>query len=308
MTDYLPEGLRENTTDWNALLENEETVQRAIREKRIFEAIAQSCDREHNLWFSLGDHTGFMPRNDCALGIETGQVREIAVISRVNKPVCFRILSWRTDERGRIEPILSRTDVQKEAKAWLLSAHRPGDVIDVVVRHLEPFGAFVDIGCGISSLIATANLSVSRIDHPGARVRVGQAIKCVIREIDPNTGRFTLSQKELLGTWEENAAQFDIGCTVTGIVRSVENYGVFIELTPNLSGLAEYSGPIDVNTRCAVFIKNIIPERMKIKLSVISTDPKPAPPTPLKYYITSGCLRRWVYSPSGCGKVIETVF
>ena len=243
MTDYLPEGLREDTTDWNALLENEETVQRAIREKRIFEAIAQSCDREHNLWFSLGDHTGFMPRNDCALGIETGQVREIAVISRVNKPVCFRILSWRTDEQGRIEPILSRTDVQKEAKAWLLSAHHPGDVIDVVVRHLEPFGAFVDIGC-----------------------------------------------------------------TVTGIVRSVENYGVFIELTPNLSGLAEYSGPIDVNTRCAVFIKNIIPERMKIKLSVISTDPKPAPPTPLKYYITSGCLRRWVYSPSGCGKVIETVF
>ncbi|MGL0910084.1 hypothetical protein ACSTB0_13670, partial [Faecalibacterium wellingii] len=42
----------------------------------------------------------------------------------------------------------------------------------------------------------------------------------------------------LLGTWEENAAGFTVGETVVGIVRSVEEYGTFIEIAPNLAGLA----------------------------------------------------------------------
>ena len=42
----------------------------------------------------------------------------------------------------------------------------------------------------------------------------------------------------MLGTWAENAALFSPGQTVTGVVRSVEDYGIFVELTPNLAGLA----------------------------------------------------------------------
>lgn len=53
-------------------------------------------------------------------------------------------------------------------------------------------------------------------------------------------GRICLSQRELLGTWEENASLFEQGETVAGIVRSVEDYGIFVELTPNLAGLAEF--------------------------------------------------------------------
>mgnify|MGYP002230072907 FL=1 len=45
-----------------------------------------------------------------------------------------------------------------------------------------------------------------------------------------------LTLRELLGTWSENAACFAAGETVVGIVRSVEEYGVFIEIAPNLAG------------------------------------------------------------------------
>ncbi len=48
--------------------------------------------------------------------------------------------------------------------------------------------------------------------------------------------------RELLGTWQENAARFRAGQTVTGVVRTVTDYGAFIALTPNLCGLAEPDG------------------------------------------------------------------
>ena len=56
----------------------------------------------------------------------------------------------------------------------------------------------------------------------------------VVSSLENN--RICLSQRELLGTWEENAALFSQGETVAGVVRSVESYGIFVELTPNLAG------------------------------------------------------------------------
>ncbi len=308
MTKYLPEGQIISNADWDAILEHPSSLQAIIDSGEIHQAKAIACDSNHNLQIALGHYVGLMPREECAIGIRNGDVREIAIISRVNRPVCFKVIDYTESSTGEITPILSRTRAQEEALEYLLANKHCGDIINATVTHLEPFGAFVDIGCGISSLIATANLSVSRIDHPRARVHVGQQIKAIIREVDLANKRFSLSQKELLGTWEENASQFGIGCTVTGIVRSIEPYGVFIELAPNLSGLAEYSGNLDVNTQCAVYIKNIIPERMKIKLSVINAANETAKESPLKYYITSGSLKRWTYSPANCTKTIETVF
>jgi small subunit ribosomal protein S1 len=96
------------------------------------------------------------------------------------------------------------------------------------------------------------------------------------------------------------------------VVRSVEQYGIFIELAPNLAGLAEYKEGVYEGQNAAVYIKNIIPERMKIKLVLIDTYNndqsgvmKPAKPL---YYIESGHIDVWRYSPQNCEKVIETVF
>ena len=67
---------------------------------------------------------------------------------------------------------------------------------------------------------------------------VGQQLLCAIKNRDEQD-RIVLTLRELLGTWSENAACFAAGETVVGIVRSVEDYGVFIEIAPNLAGLAE---------------------------------------------------------------------
>ncbi|MFQ9916228.1 MAG: hypothetical protein ACLRWQ_07410 [Flavonifractor plautii] len=90
----------------------------------------------------------------------------------------------------------------------------------------------MDIGCGVPSLIGIENISVSRIPHPDQRFRVGQAIFAVVQELDPKLGRVYLTHRELLGTWAENAAHFQAGMTVPGIVRGLKEYGAFVELTP----------------------------------------------------------------------------
>ena len=128
-----------------------------------------------------------------------------------------------------------------------------------------------------------------------------------MRNVDSNL-RVLLSHKELLGTWEENASAFHAGDTVTGIIRSTENYGVFVELTPNLAGLAEFTPYAVQGGGASVFIKSINPEKMKIKLIIVETQDEPAELKPIKYFITEGHIDFWQYSPPQAQRNIRTDF
>ena len=182
-----------------------------------------------------------------------------------------------------------------------------GDVIEARITRLDPFGAFCDIGCGIISLLPIDCMSVSRISHPRDRFRNGQIIKAVVKNTADEFGRITLTHRELLGTWEENASKFTSGQTAAGIVRSIEDYGVFVELAPNLAGLAECREDVEVGQSAAVFIKNIIPDRMKVKLAIIDCSDRENS-IPDYDYPDIDHIDRWKYSPDNCEKLIESVF
>lgn len=305
---YLPEGSYTALPEVRQALASLDGLRRAQDEGAILEAVAQRCTAAHDLLFDFGFAQGIMPRSCGALGVAEGDTREIAILSRVGKPTCFSVTE--IDESADTPVVwLSRTIVQQRAQDYFLDTLRPGDVIPAVVTHLENFGAFVDIGCGVASLIGIENLSVSRIFHPSDRLRVGQRICAAVRSVDPVSRRISLTHRELLGTWEQNAAQFAAGETVRGVVRSVEPYGVFIELAPNLSGLAETRGDLTPGTIVSVYIKSILPQRMKIKLTVIDVLAPSAEPAPPPYFITDGHIGEWVYTPPCCDrKYIATVF
>ena len=163
------------------------------------------------------------------------------------------------------------------------------------------------MGCGISALLPIDCLSVSRIQSPADRVAVGQPLLCAVKSRDAQ-GRLVLTLRELLGTWAENAACFSPGETVVGIVRSVEEYGVFIEIAPNLAGLAESCGDLAPGQAVSVYIKNILPDKMKIKLVVVNRELNRTLRFEPRYFITKGRLEHWVYSTPQCRKHIETRF
>lgn len=306
MKQYLPEGMLFLTEENRQSISSLALLREAFYSGTVLEGKAVLCDREHNLHVDLGETRGFMPREECALGIAEGTVRDIAVISRVNKPVCFRILGFREDLGGKPTAILSRRAVQQACRAEYIAKLTPGDVVDAAVTRLETFGAFCDIGAGLPALLPIDSISVSRIPHPSVRFHTGQLLKTVFKGMDAS-GRITLTHKELLGTWEENAAAFHAGETVPGVVRSIEKYGIFVELAPNLAGLAEYVPGVQAGDCASVYIKSINPERMKIKLILV--DHFPAQETEVLYtYPDIAHLDKWTYSPEISEKCIETVF
>ena len=208
----------------------------ALRRDRgvILEGQALSCSPEHHLTVSLGPFTGVIPREEAALGVAEGTVRDIAILSRVGKPVCFLVEEAEEGPEGpRVR--LSRRRAQILARDALMARLRPGMVIPCTVTHLEPFGAFVDMGCGLASMIGIEHISVSRIPHPACRFTPGQEIFAAVLDTDPAAGRVRLTHRELLGTWEENARRISPGMTAVGWVRGIKEYGAFVELFPNLS-------------------------------------------------------------------------
>ena len=306
MTDYLPEGKRVLTRENLHILGSPSLLREAARKGSILEAKAVLCDAGHNLTVDLGCMRGVIPREEGAIGIRDGNVRDIAVISRVNRPVCFTITDFRTDTNGQEYALLSREKAQRRCLEHYISALKAGDVVPARITHLESFGAFADVGCGIVALLPIDAISVSRIEHPKERFSVGMDIKAVIKSIE--NGRISLSHKELLGTWEENVAAFRVGETVSGIVRSVENYGAFVELSPNLAGLAESKDGVRAGQQASVYIKSIIPEKMKIKLIIIDTFDYLYNPQPPRYYQNGNHIDRFLYSPENSRKRVESVF
>jgi small subunit ribosomal protein S1 len=313
MNKFYPEGCLINTADNRNSIKSLSALQEAMVQGKILEARAIICDNEHNLIVDLPCAKGIILREEGAVGISDGSTRDIALISKVNKPVCFRVMNISKDENGQPVAFLSRRCVQQLCIDNYISCLHSGDVIPAKVTHLEQFGCFVDIGCGIPSLIPIDAISVSRISHPSDRFTIGQNINVVVKSSAPeNSGspqaRVWLSHKELLGTWEENVSMFNTGETVAGVVRSVESYGIFIELAPNLAGLAEPKENVQTGQSASVYIKALIPEKMKVKLIIVDVFNSDCPAKNFKYFIKDGHIDYWKYTTETSEKVIETVF
>ena len=299
---YPPEGLRPpvplSLSD----------LKEALESGTILEAPVQRCDVEHTLHLSLGSVQGRMSREDAVAPWISGSERDIAVLSRVGKSTCFTVTALEADEKGAPVARLSRRAAQEKAMDDFLRHLSPGSLLTGRITRLETFGAFVDVGCGIIAMLPIEHISVSRISHPKERFQVGQKVLTAVWSLDRETKRITLTHRELLGTWLENASRFRPGETVRGIVRTVKDYGSFIELAPNLSGLADAKERLFPGDGVSVYIKSIRPERMKVKLQVIEKLP-PAQPEPIRYQITDGKLEHWIYSPPDYEKTpVETVF
>jgi len=296
---YLPEGIKLNTLENSMAFSNLKNIEEAIKNETVLESRVLLCDKDYNMILKLGKYNAIIPKSEAAYSFEGESIRDIAILTRVSKAVSFVI----TDidiKNGEPTLILSRKRAQEKCLKEYIDLLNEGDVIEARITHFENFGCFCDIGCGIIALLPIDCISVSRISHPKDRFYVGEYIFAAIKNrnvlSDGSLGRICLTHKELLGTWKENAEKFLIGETVSGIVRSVENYGIFVELSPNLAGLAEWKSGVEPGQSAAVFIKNIIPEKRKIKLVLVDVGFFDSHSIKLNYFITSGNVSDWDYN------------
>ena len=300
---FLPEGMRVSAETCSF-----QELKEMIGTDEIMEAIPYRCDTEHTLHFSINGCQAQMKRSNAIAPWISGSERDISLLSMVGKPTCFTVTTVDLNNKG--EPVfqLNRRIIQERIMDHYIQQLKEGMILICRVTHMERFGVFLDIGCGIIAMLPIEYISVSRISHPKERFYEGQKLLAAVLSIDRKRKRITMTHRELLGTWMENASYFKPGETVQGAVRSIKPYGAFIELTPNLSGLTDQREDLVPGDRVSVFIKSIQPERMKIKLQVISKCPPSTQTMPWKYFVTDGRLQNWVYSPKNCEKRVETIF
>lgn len=262
---FVPEGWDNEITKVNKdnlkeIQENQTTLQGLVRE----------CDENYNLHISFENGLkGMIPRTEVE-GInlqENGLPKTNLCTGKVHKFVQFKVKE--IGEENQL--ILSRKQVQQEALDWVKNQLKPGERVEGIVRSIKPYGAFVEIGGGIVGLIHIEDLSVARIKTPYERLKIGQKVNVVVKSIEKQQGRVILSYKETLGTWEENAKKFKAGSKVTGKVRETEKNknGIFIELTPNLVGMAEYEEGLSYGQDIEVYIKKIDQDKKKVKLLIV---------------------------------------
>jgi small subunit ribosomal protein S1 len=153
--------------------------------------------------------------------------------------VTVKVLAFDRDKKGR--PRISLSIKQAGADPWdsVGDKFSVGDKVEGKVVRLADFGAFVEIAPGIEGLIHVSEMShVRRVAKPGDVVAVGDAVTVAVKDIDLSKRRIGLSLKEAAGDpWQGVAETFPIGATVTGMVENRQQFGIFVNLAPGVTGL-----------------------------------------------------------------------
>lgn len=262
---FIPEGWIDKKTEYELA-----ELKEAYENDRIIQGFVEKYDENFNLHVKLNDSiVGIIPRNevDFCESDEMGFVRPSICKNKMNTFVQFKIKEIYNDTNL----ILSRKNANKEALEWMNENLVEGQVIPGIVKNIRNYGVFVEIGAGVVGLLHIEDISISRIKSPAERFFIGQKINVMIKLVNRKENKIVLTYKELYGTWEENVKEFCEGMTTKGIIKENDKYknGIFVELKPNLVGMAEYKVGYQYGQVVDVYIKKIIDEKKKIKLVII---------------------------------------
>jgi len=158
--------------------------------------------------------------------------------------------------------------------------YEEGDTVEGKVVSISNYGAFVEIEKGIEGLVHISEMSWTRhIEHPSQMVSLGQVVDVKILNIDEDERKISLGMKQLKpDPWEGISDRYPAGMVLTGTVRNITNFGVFVEIEPGIDGLVHISdlswtkkirhpgNVVEKGQELDVVILNIDEERRRISL------------------------------------------
>lgn len=170
--------------------------------------------------------------------------------------------------------VLSRRAVLErqaaEARQKLLETLEIGQTLEGIVRNIRDFGAFVDLGHGVDGLVHVSQLSWDRVEKPEDVLELGQKVKVVVRSIDEETGKISLSARDLIeNPWTNADEKYPIGSTQRGTVSRIAQFGAFVRLEPGVEGLVHVS---ELAHRHVHRVGDIVKEGEQVECKVISVD------------------------------------
>lgn len=165
---------------------------------------------------------------------------------------------------------------QLETNPWSVAGQKypAGTIVTARITSLTNYGAFVEIEPGIDGLIHISDLSwTKKFNHPGECIQKGHEVKCVVLEVDEEKHRISLGLKQMTeDPWARAIPEKYIpGQIVRGVVTKLTNFGVFVELEPDLEGLLHISELSDKKIDSPQEIVKI-GDTLEVKILRVDTD------------------------------------
>jgi len=177
-------------------------------------------------------------------------ISEMSWTKRINHPnemvsigdqIEVQVLNINKDKQ---EISLGMKQVQNNPWDKVAERYPPGTIVSGAVRNLTNYGAFIEIEEGIDGLLHVTDMSwVRKVTHPSEVVNKGDAVTCVVLNVDQERKRIALGLKQMNNDpWEGDIpGRYKAGELRKGKVTKLTNFGVFVELEPGLEGLLHIS-------------------------------------------------------------------
>ena len=247
-----------------------EQLEQIKKEQQVVDIYVTDIDESLNMIGIIGkDIKAIIPREESSSIVgDDGLVEEKHIINKKGKilHVCIKEIIKNNDS---IELVVSKKILELKVRKWMYMHLKPGMKLKGVVVSTNDYAAFVDVGGGVTGILKLENISDILLQKASDVLRIGQRIDVIVKKFDRDTGRIELTYKEILGSFDDNISKFKEGDIVDGIVRNRIKSGIFVEIAPNVVGLAEHINGIEYGQKVLVSIKRIIPEKKKVKLIII---------------------------------------
>lgn len=238
--------------------------------QEVVDMYVTDIDDSYNMIGIVGkDIKAIIPRDESSSIVgDDGLVEEKHIINKKGKilHVCIKDIINNNDN---VELIVSKKILELKVRKWMYMHLKPGMKLKGVVVSTNDYAAFVDVGGGVTGILKLENISDILIQKASDVLHIGQRINVIVKKFDRDTGRIELTYKEILGTFEDNISKFKEGDIVDGIIRNRIKTGIFVEIAPNVVGLAEHVNGLEYGQKVLVSIRRIIPEKKKVKLVII---------------------------------------
>lgn len=225
-------------------------LERLYKDRAVVDASITDANRG-GLMVRLGRVTGFLPVSQLTTEhyprVEGGDKNKILEILQTYVGQRFRVKIIDLHEQED-KLIVSEKAAMEEKQKELISQYKIGDVVEGTVTGVVDFGVFVEFGPKLEGLVHISELAWQRIDDPREMVKLGDHVNAKIIQIDGT--KISLSIKRLLDDpWKHAVERYRVGQAVKGKVLKINPFGAFVELDPEIHGLAHISELADKMVR-----------------------------------------------------------
>src|SRR3984885_1294647 len=222
------------------LLEKERDEQKTktletLEEGKVVRGVIKNIT-EYGAFVDLGGIDGLLHITD----MSWGRVNHPSELFQMGDEVTVRVLKY-NPETERVSLGLKQT--QEDPWSHAEEAFPPGKKVRGKVQSITDYGAFVELEPGVEGLIHVSEMSwTKKVKHPSKVLEVGQEIEFQVLEVDAKSKRISLGLKQLEpDPWTLFTEKYKPGDKITGKVRSITDYGVFIGIEEGVDGMVHKS-------------------------------------------------------------------